>query len=137
MPSLTNWFTYTGKALNFAHLHDRAAGVAMMSNYREGVDVVLYRAGTALDSQRVVVAWIAGTTTTQSAGASGSTGNLDLMLTGPKDHPTLPDFNVARGDKFSLSLAVDNNTIRARYEVTFVDTALNGKIEAHCRSIQS
>lgn len=137
MPNLDAWFIAGGKALDHALTHERASGIGFMADYREGLDVVLVRAGVSLSSQRVVLTWIAGTTSTTNSGAAGSTGNLDLILTGPKGHPTLSDFNVAKGDKFSFSHVVGSNTIVARYEVTFVDTSLDGKIDAHCkRSVQ-
>lgn len=121
-----------GGGLAFDLLNDvpAAVGVDYMLDLRQGQDVILTRQGVTdpLPAQRVVVAPLNGTTVTENAGPSGRTGVMDVVLIGLRDHPTKPDFNVQRGDKFRIGTAL--------FEVFLVDTTMAGKIEARAKAIQ-
>jgi hypothetical protein len=128
MPNLNDFLASGGKGMQWAEEHRRAVGITFMADYREGITLTLTRGGSTLAPQTVVLAPIDTTDPSAFAGAAASTGSLDLLVIGPRNHPTLPNFDVSRGDRFSIGAA--------RYQVMFVDTSMDGKTEAHCASIQ-
>lgn len=130
MINMENYLGMGGLESDLIGDYARAAGVEYMSNYAQGQDIVLTRGSSTLESQRVIVAPIAGTTVEQMYGPTGQmrTGTMDTLLIGPRNHPALPDFNVQRGDRFAIGAS--------RYEVIFVDTSIAGKTEARCASFQ-
>ena len=130
MINMENYLGVGGIETDLIGNYNRAAGVEYMSNYAQGQDIVLTRNSTTLDAQRVIVAPITGTTVEERFGPPGQqrTSTIDIMLIGPRNHPSLPDFDVARGDRFAIGTA--------RYEVIYVDVSLNGKTEARCASFQ-
>lgn len=130
MSLLDNYLGYSGIATDLVDEFSSAVGIAFQADGPQSATVTLTRSGATLAAQQVVLAPSSGGQTEQSYGPIGQErkGTLDLILIGPRNHPTLADFNVQRGDRFRIGTA--------RYEVAFVDTSLNGRTEARCVSIQ-
>ena len=108
---------------------NRAGGVAFMIGHR-GISVVLTRGATALAAQTVLLVPASGSrsTTPETKSGSGIGGTDNVYLIGTRGHPTIADFNVARGDLFSHQ--------GTRFRITYVDKTMNGKTEARGESIQ-
>lgn len=127
MPELQNFLEWGGQASDWLDQIRRASGVRFMAGYRTGIEIALTRNGTTLAPQLVVIA-PSRSHQNETSGEAGRVGTLGLVLIGIKDHATLPDFDVQRGDRFAIGTA--------RYEVMVVEAVLDGRVEAWAEAIQ-
>lgn len=127
MTQLSNFLKWTGHAAAWIEGVERAAGVEFMAGYRTGAMISLTRGATVLPAQLVALAH----SRSQQKSITGEAGHIathDLTLIGVQHHPTLPDFDVRRGDRFTIG--------PTRYEISFVETTLDGRIEAHATGME-
>ncbi len=127
MTQLSNFLKWTGHAAAWVEGVERAAGVEFMAGYRTGAMISLTRGATVLPAQLVALA-SARSQDSEVRGEAGRIARHDLTLIGVQNHLTLPDFDVRRGDRFTIG--------PTRYEITFVETALDGRIEAHATGME-
>lgn len=127
MTQLPNFLKWTGQAAAWIETMQRSAGVEFMAGYRTGSMIALTRSGTVLPPQVVVMAH-ARSQQNEIQGDAGRASHNNLTLIGVKDHPTLPDLDVQRGDRFSIG--------PTHYEITWVDTSLDGRIEAQATGME-
>ena len=127
MPDFSAWMNWRDTEHLETWLDDAnpASEVAFIVGHR-GVSVTLVRGATPLAAQTVLLVPASGasSTTREPAGGGGIAGETYSYLIGPRDHPTLDDFDVARGDLFTHE--------GAKYKVDFVDKTMPGKTEARC-----
>lgn len=124
MPTFSGYLRSNGKVESLLDTANQADSVAWMID-RNGVSVTLVRANVAQAAQTVLLV----PPSRQGAGhesrsETGETITYDVLLIGVRDHDTLTDFNVLRGDKFK------HNGVW--HEVMEVDKTLKGKTEARC-----
>lgn len=127
MTQLPNFLKWTGQAAAWIETVQRAPDVEFMAGYRTGAMISLTRGATILPAQLVAIAHARSQQKT-IIGAAGQIGQHAVTLIGVQNHPTLPDFDVQRGDRFSIG--------PTRYEVTFVETGLDGRIEAQATGME-
>lgn len=131
MPDFSAWMNWRDTEHLEGWLDDAnpASEVAFIVGHR-GVSITLVRGSTPLAAQTVLLVPASGgrTTTPEPTGGAGVAGKDYVFLIGTRGHPTLADFNVARGDRFTLD--------GARYEVTYVDKTMAGKTEARAEAMR-
>lgn len=127
MTQLPNFLKWTGQAAAWIETVQRAPDVEFMAGYRTGAMISLTRGATILPAQLVAIAH-ARSQQKIITGAAGQVSKNEVTLIGVQNHPTLPDFDVQRGDRFSIG--------PTRYEVTFVETGLDGRIEAQATGME-
>lgn len=88
--------------------------------------IVLKRSTTLLDAQTVRIEFSSGATEQQTA--NSVPGFLNVTIFGVKDHPTISDTDIQRGDRVVLG-----NT---EYEVVGVIASI-GEVQAFCEARQS
>lgn len=121
MPSFNRW--YDANSI----LPLSAAARAILA-YRRIMDrsssIVLRREVADLSAQTVRIEY--SSSASESQGETGEAGQRGVVVFGVKDHPTVTDTDIARGDRFSIGNAV--------YEVTDVNE-VPGEIQATARRI--
>lgn len=122
MPSFDGWLRDTSP---ISDLSERDFGSAWMVD-RAGVSITLERVGTA--QTVILVPSGRSNTGTEQRGETGQSSDYDVALIGMRDHATIADFNVRRGDTFEYKSTF--------YEVINVDKTMPGKTEARCKARQ-
>lgn len=124
MPTFSGYLRSNGKVESLLDSDNQADSVAWMID-RNGVSVTLVRANVAQTAQTVLlVPPSARGAGSESRSETGETISYDVLLIGVRDHDTVADFSVQRGDKFK------HNGVW--HEVLEVDMTLKGKTEASC-----
>lgn len=125
MPDFDAFWGSRGKAASLWDDPNRAVDVATMIQDHP-TSVTLTRGSTPLEAQNVLA------NTSQSptvpSGAGGQPGQDRLVLIGTRDHDTLDDFDVQKGDRLML-----NGTA---WRVIMVDKTYPGQTVATCEGIQ-
>lgn len=131
MPDFTRWMNWDAASNLEDWLADanRAGGVAFMLNHR-GVEITLVRGSMALSPQKVLLVPASGSrsATSEEQGGAGVGGKDFFYIIGTSGHPDIADLDIKRGDLFALGTA--------KFEVTFVDTTMVGKVEARVESMR-
>lgn len=123
MPSLDGWLTGSADSdIVVLPAAQRAALAWRRINDRPS-SVVLIRAGTPLAAQTMRIEF--DNSSSMVNGTLVRTGVQRLTLFGVKNHPTIADTNIQRGDRFNLGLA--------QYEVKSVLTP-PGETQGLCES---
>ncbi len=102
-------------------LNDYARSPQFMIDHQPTTITLLAKDGSVRAAQEVRLAYLIQRAD-EAVSAGGISGQNELILIGT------PTFIVARGDRFVMGTA--------RYEVTFVDTSIPGKIEAKASAVQ-
>lgn len=129
--NLSNYLGWDGITTDLVDQLSSAVGVAFAAEGPQGQSITLTRGAGTIAAQNVIVAPVSSSQAEQiykTPDGQERKGTLDLILIGPRNHATLADFNVQRGDRFRLGTA--------RYEVVLVDTSINGRTEARCVAFQ-
>ena len=126
MPSLSGYLRANDHDEIWLDSLNRADNVQWMID-RDGVSITLIRDGTPQTAQNALLVPIAsGARGNESRHETGESSSLDMLLIGVRGHGTETDFDVKRGDVFTL------NTVR--YEVIDVNKAITGKTEANVKA---
>lgn len=125
MPDIGKLLNWDGKATCLIDDFPRAEGVEFMIGHR-GVSLILVRSTGPLAAQTVLL-MPAGRTRLEVEGEAGEMSKASMAVIGVRNHPTLPDLDIRRGDRF----AYDGH----QYEVTHVDTTMAGKTEARADKV--
>jgi hypothetical protein len=86
------------------------------------VSITVYRDGVELDAQTVRIDRATLTTKRQGADNNVSIEETPYIVTGYKDHPTIDDTDIERGDRFEYESVV--------YSVVDVQLNLSGRLQA-------
>lgn len=84
--------------------------------------VIIVRGNTTLTAQTVRLEY-GNQTASEVSGGAGTSSNQDLIVFGIRDHATLDDTNIQRGDRFAIS--------GVQYRVMAV-VKTTGEVQAHC-----
>lgn len=130
MPDTTKYYGWdTGLVHDWLDQHDQSAQADFMQGHQSTSVTLIDKAGAARAAQTVRLVVAGGDTKPQGRRAPASTGEeIDIILVGRRDHPTLADFAVARGDRFAV--------LSVGYEVLYVDKTFPGYTVAQCIAVQ-
>lgn len=124
-PDFDAFWGSRGKASNLWDDPNRAVDIATLIQDHP-TSVILTRGGTHLAAQTVLAD--ASQAPSIPSGAGGQPGQDRLILIGVRDHDTLADFDVQKGDRLSL-----NGTA---WRVVMVDQTYAGQTVATCEGQQ-
>lgn len=131
MPDLGRFLNWAGLGAAWVDSFARAEGVEYMLGHR-GVSVVLVREGEGALPAQTVLLFPASQSRLEVEGEAGEASTIAMTVVGPRDHSTLPDLDIRRGDRFRYP-NVQGGT---QYEVTHVDLTQPGKVEARAMAAE-
>jgi hypothetical protein len=97
MPSIETW---QGSSFALSSWRDDVlrAGDTARTVSDKTASIIITRAGAQLDAQTVRLEPTGGAG--ESGGPAGTVSNAGILVTGYKDHATITDTNIRRGDRF-------------------------------------
>ncbi len=130
MPDTTKYYGWdTGKIHDWVDQDDQSAHADFIQGHQSTSVILVDKTGASRAAQVVRLVAASGDTKPQGRRTPASAGEeIDIVLVGRRDHPTLADFAVARGDRF-VELSV-------QYEVLYVDKTFPGYTIAQCIATQ-
>ena len=130
MPDTTKYYGWDfGKAHDWLDQDDQSAQADFIQGHQSTSVTLIDKAGAARAVQTVRLVAASGGAKPQGRRTPASAGEeIDIILIGRRDHPTLADFSVARGDRFT--------ELSVTYEVLYVDKTFPGYTVAQCIAMQ-
>ena len=130
MPDTTKYYGWdTGLIHDWLDQDDQSAQADFMQGHQSTSVILVDREGVSRAAQVVRLVAASGDTKPQGRRTPASAGEeIDIILVGRRDHPTLADFVVARGDRFA--------ELSVQYEVLYVDKTFPGYTVAQCIAVQ-
>jgi len=130
MPDTTKYYGWdTGLIHDWVDQDDQSAHADFMQGHQSTSVVLITKAAVTRAAQTIRLVAASGDTKPQGRRTPATAGEeIDIVLVGRRDHPTLADFAVARGDRFA--------ELSVQYEVLYVDKTFPGYTVAQCIAVQ-
>ncbi|KKL81389.1 hypothetical protein LCGC14_1995280 [marine sediment metagenome] len=130
MPDTTKYYGWdTGLIHDWLDQDDQSAQADFIQGHQSTSVILIDKAGVSRAAQTIRLVAATGDTKPQGRRTPASAGEeIDIVLVGRRDHPTLADFAVVRGDRFA--------ELSVNYEVLYVDKTFPGYTVAQCIAVQ-